>query len=87
VLTHSYRPAQGYVPDAATAIRIAVAVWEPVNGKQVIDSEKPYIATLKGGIWTVVGTFHHLPGDAVGGVAIAEISKRDGTILRMSHGM
>lgn len=81
-----YRPAQGYVPDAATAIRIAVAVWEPIYGKQKIASEQPYVASLKGDVWTVVGTLH-CTGACVGGVASAEISKRDGTILRVIHGM
>ena len=27
---HSFKPRGGYVPDAKTAIRIAVAVWEPI---------------------------------------------------------
>jgi len=81
----NYKPAQGYVPDAATAIRIAVAVWVPIYGENVIDLEKPYIATLKGDVWTVVGTFH-CKGNCVGGVALAEISKQNGTILRVIHG-
>ena len=27
----SYKPPSGYVPDAATAISIAVAVWSPIR--------------------------------------------------------
>jgi hypothetical protein len=80
---HSYIPPAGYVPDAETAIRIAVAVWEPIYGKKQIESEKPYQATLKNGVWIVEGS---LPDDALGGVAVAEISKSDGTILRVTHG-
>lgn len=82
---HNYKPPQGYVPNAATAIRIAVAVWDPIYGHKQIASEKPYVAALKSGVWTVRGTLPH--GWDVGGVAIAEISKQDGTILRVSHGM
>ena len=82
----TYIPPHGYVPDAATAIRIAVAVWEPIYGKEKIASQQPYIASLKGDVWTVVGTFH-CKGHCVGGVASAEISKRNGTILRVIHGM
>jgi hypothetical protein len=82
----SYKPTQGYVPDAATAIRIAVAVWVPIYGEKVIELEKPYIATLKGDVWTVVGTFHCKKGVCFGGVALAEISKQNGTILRVIHG-
>jgi hypothetical protein len=33
-IAHNYKPAQGYVPDAATAIKIAVAVWEPIYGQE-----------------------------------------------------
>jgi hypothetical protein len=81
----SYRPPSGYVSDAATAIRIAVAVWVPIYGEEQINAEKPYVATLTGDVWTVVGTFN-CKGHCVGGVASAEISKQDGTILRVIHG-
>lgn len=33
---HNFKPASGYVPDEATAIRIAVAVWEPIYGAEHI---------------------------------------------------
>ncbi len=80
---HTFRPAAGYVPDAATAIRIAVAVWEPIYGRDTIAGEAPYVATLKDGAWHVEGS---LPAGWVGGTAVADISKADGTILRVSHG-
>jgi hypothetical protein len=80
---HSYKPAGGYVPDAKTAIRIAVAVWEPIYGEKQIGKQKPYQATLTNGVWTVEGTFH---GSGFGGVAVAEISKDDARVLRVSHG-
>ena len=38
-------PSGGFVPDAATAKKIAEAVWLPIYGKKVL-SEKPYQATL-----------------------------------------
>ncbi|MCX6959247.1 MAG: YbbC/YhhH family protein [Verrucomicrobia bacterium] len=81
--THNYSPRGGYVPDAETAIRIAVAVWEPIYGKAQIEKEKPYHSSIKDGIWTVLGS---LPTAWRGGVAEAEISKKDGQILRISHG-
>ena len=80
---HSYRPAQGLVPDAKTAIAIAVAVWSPIYGDRQIASEKPYVARLTDGKWTVTGS---LPKGWLGGTAIAVISKSDGQILRVSHG-
>jgi hypothetical protein len=78
----NYMPKEGYVPNAETAIKIAVAVWEPIYGKKNIEEEKPYIASLKDGIWTVTGT---LPEGSKGGTAIAEISKGSGCILRVIH--
>jgi len=80
---HNVRPPQGLVPDAKTAIAIAVAVWTPIYGEKKIAAEKPYTAKLTDGKWTVTGS---LPKDWVGGVAIAVISKSDGQVLRVSHG-
>lgn len=80
---HNYKPADGFVPDAVTAIRIAVAVWNPIYGKEQIASEAPFRAVLNDGVWTVEGS---LPEGYKGGVAVAEISKLDGTVLRISHG-
>jgi len=78
---HSYMPDAGYVPDAKTAIKIAVAVWEPVYGEKQIAKQKPYHANLTNGVWTVEGSYH-----GVGGVALAEISKEDARLLRVTHG-
>ena len=80
---HNYKPKEGYVPDEETAIQIAVAVWMPIYGEKQIEGEKPYRAKLNNGIWTVEGT---LPDEWVGGVAVVEIAKEDGRILRVSHG-
>jgi hypothetical protein len=80
---NNYKPKDGYVPDAETAVAIAVAVWDPIYGKDQIAQEKPYKASLAKGIWTVTGS---LPENTVGGVAEADISKDDGRILRVSHG-
>ena len=79
----TYKPPGGYVPDGATAIKIAVAVWEPIYGHGKIASEAPYSAKLKNGVWQVEG---HLPEGSIGGVAEIEISKDSGEILRLSHG-
>jgi len=84
VTKHNFKPKDGYVPDAKTAIKIAVAVWEPIYGEKQIAGEKPYHAQLDtNGIWTVAGS---LPEQTSGGVAVIEIAKDDGRILRVSHG-
>jgi len=80
---HGYVPAAGFVPDTETAIRIAVAVWEPIYGRSKIEGQKPHHATLKNGVWTVAGS---LPKGMLGGTAVAEIRKSDGKIIRISHG-
>ena len=80
---HNFKPKAGYVPDEKTAIAIAVAVWSPIYGEKQIESEKPFNAVLKDGVWHVAGT---LPKNVLGGVAVAEISKEDARILRISHG-
>ena len=79
-----FTPPNGFVPDAATASRIAEAVWIPIYGEQHIAAEKPFKVSLKGDVWTVTGK--DLPKGTVGGVAEAEISKIDGRILRVIHG-
>jgi hypothetical protein len=73
----------GYVPDAATAIKIAVAVWEPIYGRDHIASERPFHATLHDGVWTVTGS---LRKGWVGGVAEADVREKDGMVLQISHG-
>jgi len=80
---HNYKPANGYISDEEIAIKIAVAVWQPIYGKEQIQSEKPYKAILRDGIWFVSGS---LPEGWVGGVAEAEINKESGCIIRISHG-
>jgi hypothetical protein len=78
-----YVPDDGFVPSKEVAIKIAVAVWEPIYGPAKIAMEKPYRATLADGVWTVEGS---LPEGSKGGVALAKISKKDGRILCVIHG-
>ena len=79
---YSHKPTNGYVPDEETAISIAVAVWQPIYGKEKIQNEKPYKATLKDGVWHVSGS---LPKGWIGGTAQAEINKENGCILQIWH--
>jgi len=81
-------PEQGFVPDAATAIKIAEAVLIPIYGDVAMTSQRPLAASLVGDIWYVSGTLPKPPPGAVvvGGVAHVEIAKYDGRILRVAHG-
>lgn len=80
---HFYQPRDGFVPDETTAVRIAEAVLIPVYGEEKIKNERPFKAILRKDIWIVEDS---LPEGWLGGVAIVEISKKDGRIYRMSHG-
>lgn len=87
-----FRPKEGFVPDVSTAVKIAEAVLIPVYGKKQIESEEPFKAKSKDGVWTVSGTLHCPDGKGgtttvcSGGVAEVQISKANGRILSMTHG-
>jgi len=87
-----YKPKSGYVPDSETAVKIAEAVLAPVYGEKQIESERPFTATLKNGVWTITGTLRCPDGkggtttSCDGGVAEVQISKNDARILYMLHG-
>lgn len=85
---NSFTPKEGFVPDEATAIAIAVAVWGPIYGAEKIQGERPFVATLSNGVWHVSGSLPkpHPNSIALGGVAEADIAKSDGRILRVIHG-
>ena len=79
------------VADSATAVEIAEAALIPVYGRKHIESERPFTAKLRNGVWTVYGTLRCSDGKGgttticVGGAAAVEISQKDGHILRMWH--
>ena len=76
-------PVDGRVPNEETAIRIAEAVWLPIYGNDIYNS-KPFHAKLIGdSIWVVEGT---LPEGHLGGVPYAALQKKDGKVLKISHG-
>jgi hypothetical protein len=80
--TKTFRPIGGYVPDSATAVALAVAILKPIYGETEINSDKPWLAGLKDGVWTVVGTFH---GEGPGGTGVIQLDKRTGAILFVGH--
>jgi hypothetical protein len=83
------------VPDATTALSIAEPALIKVYGKRQIDYERPLIATLEDGIWSVRGTLCCPDskgrricevGRCEGGVAELNLRQSDGKILSTSHG-
>ena len=80
------------VPDATTAVKLAEKALANVYGKKKIEAEKPFEASLSGGIWHVSGTLYcgkdrSLKGiQCLGGVAMADIRQSDGRVLKTGHG-
>ena len=84
----SFRPKEGFVPNAETAIKVGEAVLMPVYGEKTIVGERPFKAALQGDVWRVEGTLHcdGPPGETCpGGTAVVKISKTSGEILFMMH--
>jgi len=77
-----YIPKDGFIPDKATAIKVAEAVWLPIYGDKV-KNKKPYKIKLENGVWYIEGT---LPQNCTGGVPYIEIQKKDGKVLKVMHG-
>jgi hypothetical protein len=80
----SYKPENGCVPDARTAIKIAEAVLTTIYGEKEVDWNKPFTAVLRKGIWRVGGWGNH-PGIEGGGMEI-DIARSDGRISRIWAG-
>jgi hypothetical protein len=80
------------VPDSAAAVSLAEKALTKVYGKRLIESERPFTASLSDGVWHVGGTLHckdkggNVITDAcVGGVAMADIRQSDGRAIRTGH--
>ncbi len=80
------------VPDSATAVGLAEKALAKVYGKRLIESERPFTASLSDGIWHVSGTLYckdkkgNVTTDpCLGGVAMADIRQSDGRVVRTGH--
>ena len=75
-------PSDGCVPDAETAIVIARAVWLPIYGADIVNSQQPFLATLSDETWIVRGTGAYLGTSNL----IAHIAKADARIFKIGQG-
>lgn len=70
---------------------IAEAVLTPVYGAEMVASERPFKATLRGTVWVVKGSVpcEHPSSGAVcpGGAAEVRIAKKTGQIFYMTRDM
>jgi hypothetical protein len=77
-------PAQGIVPDAATAETIALAVLPHFgpNAVREIKEDAPWHAIKVGDAWQVRGT---LPNNTVAGTYVVVIAQSDARIIGIFH--
>jgi hypothetical protein len=54
----------------------------PIYREAVIASKRPFRASLKGGVWTVMGSARFENG----GVAIIRLNRADARVLSVTHG-
>lgn len=54
-----YIPKDGFVPNIATSIKIAEAIWLPIYGERIY-KKKPYNVKLKNGVRIIEGTLHQI---------------------------
>jgi hypothetical protein len=69
-------------PTRGPRFALRLLFWGPIYGDDTIAGEKPYLARLNNGVWTVEGS---LPNGWVGGTAYIEINKADGKVLKVTH--
>ena len=81
IVQKGYVPADGFVPNEETAIKIAEAVLVPIYGERVLE-KKPFIVKLEGDVWSIKGS---LPEGYLGGVPYVKIQKSDCKILMVGH--
>ena len=81
------------IPDSATAVRVAEQALSKIYGGEKIESEKPFTASLSDGVWHVQGTLYCKDenGNVIrnacdGGVAMADIRRSNGRVVRTGHG-
>ena len=81
-LSQQSKPPGGAVPDSTAAVSIAEKTLIHSYGK-TIESERPFTATLKEGIWTVTGDLHCGSSMCTGAPAVVQISQADAHIVAM----
>jgi len=79
---NSVAPKDGFVPDPATALRIAEAVWIPIFGQQEVETQRPFHAKLERDIWVVTSSPKQ---GSKGEVIVAKILRSAGTILMIGR--
>ena len=70
-----------FVPDEATAIRIAEAVLTPIHGQAQVEAQRPYVVTSPTKeYWFVYGSTYK---KQVGGGFFVAVKKKSGCVTRI----
>ncbi len=82
-VVQEYAPSDGMVPSQSVALDIARTYLWTIYGADQMKREMPLKATLRSGVWRVVGTWK---GPGFGGNAEIEICRSNGRVLSVIHG-
>lgn len=80
----TFRPDSGVVGDSITAIQLGEVYISHIFGASILKLQLPLEARLEGEHWRVNGV---LPPNHLGGVAVVRISREDGRIIQIFHGL
>lgn len=77
------------IRDEKTALTVAEAILVGIYGAEKINDEKPLSISLDGDVWKIHGSRQAVAKDSaiLGGVAWIHISRKNGCILELGHGM
>ena len=79
-----YRLSEGAIPDARTAVQVALPVIYNVYGKEDVQKEQPYhVKFQRDGMWIVSGNGANPHG--CGGTFSISLQKADGRISSIAH--
>lgn len=79
-----YVPKAGFLPTRGVALAVAEVLLTEIYGKEAVQAQKPFSASLSENVWLIEGQF---PGGKFdkGGVATIKLSKLDGRVLYLMH--
>ena len=87
-LAQAPTPKNGFIPDEATAIKVAEAILIPIYGEKVIHGERPFHGTLLNGTWKVSGTLEKPKNPRFlvdGGTAEILLDQKTGAVISYTH--
>ena len=75
----------GFIPTAEIAVQVAELILKYIYGPESIEEQKPFLVNLENNIWIIEGYWDKDDYNTFGGNVYMELSKEDGTILKVIH--